>query len=100
MQISQLDIEHMPHARINHVYNQYDFLMEDDKQAVNFIGRFENFEEDLRAVLNKIGLDPSIEIPKLNATKHRHYRGYYSDETRLLVERMYAKDIQTFGYSY
>lgn len=100
MQISQLDIAHMPHARINHVYNQYDFLMEDGQQAVNFIGRFENFEEDLRAVLNKIGLDPSIEIPKLNATKHRHYRNYYSDETRLLVERMYAKDIQTFGYSY
>jgi hypothetical protein len=39
-------------------------------------------------------------VPCRNWTCHRHYSFYHNESTRRLVEKYYAKDIETFGYRF
>ena len=71
-----------------------------DLNHVDFIGRFENFEEDLRKVLTALKID-NVEIPKKNATASRKtYHDYYDNITRDKVAEIYAKDIELFNYQF
>lgn len=69
------------------------------KNNVDFIGRFENFEDDLRHVLSVLGLD-DVEIPHANASTHDHYSLYYTERTRKIIARKYKSDIDAFGYTF
>jgi len=66
---------------------------------VDFIGRFENFEEDLRYVLAAIGLSHA-EIAHKNKSEHKHYSEYYTKRTQDIIYKKYRKDIKTFGYQF
>ena len=85
----------------------------------DFIGKVENFSEDFSLVCNSIGIS-SKNIPHKNMSikgkkawerrktmdlnlpvvKPYHYSEYYTDETRDLVKKAYAKDLKDFNYSY
>jgi hypothetical protein len=44
-------------------------------------------------------LEPTI-LPRLNASRHDDYKEYYSEETRELVARRYAEEIDMFEYEF
>jgi hypothetical protein len=79
--------------------SQKDFFYNDDKCLVDFIGRFENLEQDFQAVCDRIGI--KAELLRVNSSKRkRDYRQYYTPETRDLVARYFKEDIEVFEYEF
>lgn len=65
---------------------------------LDFIGRFENYNEDFEIVKNKLKLN--VELPHVNASKHKHYTKYYDDNTKEMVYNLFKDDIIAFGYEF
>jgi Sulfotransferase family len=82
------------------MYNQKDYLVGEDGQSiVDFIGRFETFNQDAEAVLTRLGL-PGVSLPHVNKSSHRHYSEYYSAKTKNIIAERYARDISFFSYKF
>lgn len=80
-------------------WNQLDYVTDDDGNViVDFIGRYERLHEDSRQVGERLGL--AADLPHANRSAHAHYREYYTDETRDIVARRFARDIHHFGYEF
>lgn len=87
-----------------HFGKQTDFLYKNKLYgdlAVDFVGRFENIEEDFKIVSEKIGI-PATNLKKLNATKPREkpYIEYYTKDLVDLVHKTYESEISYFGYKF
>ncbi|MGA1130465.1 MAG: sulfotransferase family 2 domain-containing protein, partial [Chthoniobacterales bacterium] len=66
---------------------------------VDFIGYFERLEEDFASVCRRIGVAASLPASEKRGPG-RDYRSFYSEETREMVARAYARDIALFGYTF
>lgn len=66
---------------------------------MDFIGKIENFEEDLKYVGQSLGISINT-IPQMNRSIHEHYSKYYTERTKKIIERKYKKDIKAFGYKF
>lgn len=83
-----------------HFQQQYVFL-ENEKGmiAVDFIGRFENIDEDFRKITQVLKIDRKL--GKRNVSKRdADYRKYYNNKTRAIVASVYNKDIELFNYKF
>jgi len=82
-----------------HFKPQWHFLADwSGKDAVSFIGRYENLEADIAEIGEAIGVEPAL--TRENVTQKAHYSTYYTPESRALVERMYREDLQRYGYTF
>ena len=82
--------------------NQWRYVSIDNVRVVDYIGRYETLEQDLRTVFHRVGID---ELPVLGHEKggfrpKAHYREFYDDESRALVSRRYRHAIRVFGYTF
>ncbi len=67
---------------------------------VDFIGRYENLQGDFDRACEHMGI-PRVCLPhERRAVDRDDYRRYYDDDTRELVARHYAPDIERLGYSF
>lgn len=65
----------------------------------DFIGRMENFDEDLGRLFQLLNLTVPEMIISKNLTEHSPYREYYCPKSRDIVARYYAEDFKRFAYS-
>ncbi len=81
-------------------YNQLDYVTDKNGNLlVDFIGRLENFEEDLREAFVRVGLELET-VPHKNRSNHRHYSAFYTPETEMIVRERFKRDIEYFGYEF
>lgn len=66
---------------------------------MDFIGKFENLNNDWGFVCEKIGI-PFLLLPHENRNKQVDYRSYYSDDEKNLVKKLWQRDIEAFDYSF
>lgn len=61
--------------------------------------RLEHFDTDAAPLSDQLGFE--LSLSRANASdRDRDYRGYYSVETRQIVETIAAQDIARFGYEF
>ncbi|MCX6973237.1 MAG: sulfotransferase family 2 domain-containing protein [Verrucomicrobia bacterium] len=65
---------------------------------VDFVGKFENLDQDFQSICRKVGIAACL--PHINKSKRTDYQDYYDAETRDLTARLYAEDIERFGYTF
>ncbi len=72
-----------------------------DPRGFNFIGKFENLNNDFNFICQKIGIKFK-ELPHENEHKHKykHYTEYYNNNTRQIIAEKFSKNIEYFGYKF
>ncbi len=85
----------------NRLHNWNIYTINDEIVADHVI-RFENLKDDLIDVLIALGIDPDrYTLPhKRSQPRKGSYHDNYSDRSRELIEKWYAKEIEHFGYRY
>ena len=68
---------------------------------VNDVFRLEDMDEAVPRIIERLGLVvESARAPRVNARRHAPYSTYYDDASRMLVEQLYAGDIERFSYRF
>ena len=76
---------------------QHSFLTIDGEMVMDFIGRFENLQEDFNTLCKKFGY-ADIKLPHINKGRYTDYDELYTPETRKIVREYFSKDFEMFGY--
>ena len=63
------------------------------------VGRVERMQESYDEIAARIGI-PSRPLDKVNATDRRDYREYYDQQLIDGVAKLYARDLELFGYQF
>ena len=82
-------------------YNRY-FI--NNKSCINFYIRYENLNEDLKKVCEKLGIEFDINrLPNFKSEyrqKNDNYQKYYNDDLRKIVYKKHKKEFEMFGYKF
>jgi hypothetical protein len=74
-------------------------LGEKGNLLVDYIIKVEEIQKGVDYLCETVGI-PRVEIKKVNTTDHDHYRAYYNDETRKIVEKVFQYDIEMGKYCF
>ena len=66
------------------------------KENFDYIGLFENLEEETRKLYAIIYDQDLLEVPVINKSKHQHFEEYYTEETKNIVANLYKDDITLY----
>ena len=80
-----------------HFRPQYEFL----NSEINYICRFEKFKQELIKLNKVLSLNVNTSLlPHEKKSIRKHYSKYYSKKSVELIEEIYARDIDIYGYEY
>ena len=98
---SNFSYEQFLSEKINHnTFSQLYFLTDRNGSVpLDFIGRFENLQEDFDLVCNQIGIDDPL-LPKLLVRNYAHYTENYNEKTKDLIYKLYKDEIDYFNFEY
>jgi hypothetical protein len=81
-------------------YNSLDyFTNEKGRLLADKIYRYEDFNNEIRTIVNKFNLQLTA-IPHVNVASPKDYKAYYTDKSRNLIALKCKKDIEFFNYTF
>jgi len=97
-----LDLESSEYSQFIHLRPQFEYVAVDGEIGVDFLGRFENLQEDFRIVEAKIGLlHGDLERYRITIPPNPLPVGEekkYTQEMKDVILRFYKKDFESLGY--
>lgn len=66
--------------------------------GVDLIYKYENYNKNVKEITSLLEIPYEKIID--NSSNHKHYRNYYTKETKTIVGNWYEKDIEMFKYSF
>ena len=69
------------------------------EMLADHVGRVERMQESYDEIAQQLGI-PSSRLERVNATKRNSYRDYYDQQLIDGVARLYARDLELFGYQF
>jgi hypothetical protein len=79
---------------------QFGYLVDENgNMKVDFIGRYETLQKDFNTICDKLNISRH-QLSCKNKSNHKHYTEYYSEHTKKIIQKNYAKDIEYFGYKF
>lgn len=92
-----------PEGIVPRPYDNWDLYTIDDTIAADYVGRFENLLNDFEAICATVGLPfrpEALPHAKGSSDLSPTYREWYGPEEKAIVRRVFAKEIEYFGYSF
>ena len=71
----------------------------DGKLLADSFGRVEQMQESYDSICERIGI-PTTALEKVNSSKRSDYRQYYDQPLIDAVAKLYARDVELFGYDF
>ena len=71
----------------------------DGKLLTDYLGRVEEMQQSYDEVARRIGI-PSRALDRVNASSRKDYRDYYDQPLIDGVAKLYARDLELFGYEF
>jgi len=88
-----------PHGHIL-FHHQHSFVTDaDGKLLTDYVGRVEEMQQSYDDIAARIGI-PTATLEKVNASKRQNYREYYDAGLIDGVAKLYARDLELFGYEF
>lgn len=85
--------------KYHHFIPQYKFIVDRyNKFSVDYIGYFENIEQDFDYIKKIVGVDQQLE--KVNSINRNYYQDFYTADTIKIVAEIYKTDINIFDYKF
>lgn len=72
----------------------------DGRVALDYVGCFERLAQGVDAVSRRLGVRAALLHENRTPGRHTDYRTYYTDGTAERVGRVYARDVELFGYRF
>ena len=81
---------------------QFSYISDKNGRIIaNYSGRFENYENELEYILERLGIT-EYESKRMNVANRTgiKYQDFYDLEGRQLIDRLFKADIEAFGYKF
>lgn len=81
----------------------FDLYSIDDEICLDFVGRYEELDDDFARVLDATGLTGKVDLGHVNRSEDREtrdYRAMYDDALKEKIAGWYAREIARFGYEF
>lgn len=65
---------------------------------VDLLLKTENLKNDFKAIQSMFNID--AELPHTNKSRHSHYRDYYNNTTKNIIQELSKKDLEEFNYEF
>jgi len=82
-----------------HFYPQSDYVYCEGELVADFIGKVENIDHDINDLAKLLDLAVNIELSEVNvSTKKDAYKQAYTEQLKMIVQDIYGRDFDNFGY--
>lgn len=79
---------------------QHRFVTDDaGRLLTDYVGRVEQMQESYDEAARRLGI-PTATLEKVNVSERRDYRDYYDEALIAGVAKLYARDLELFGYDF